>query len=109
MTLDYSYVTFLESSDRRVREEAFKAMYETFSSFKNTLAAPILRIEVSIIPDGANDVIYELVILYNDNGTPIKDVISLPMPRSRDYLSDNLAKELINNRNEKISYLIYSV
>ena len=33
------YVTFLESSNRRVREEAFKAMYETFTSFKNTLAA----------------------------------------------------------------------
>ncbi len=33
------YVSFLESSDRRVREEAFKAMYKTFGSFKNTLAA----------------------------------------------------------------------
>ena len=33
------YVSFLESSDRRVREEAFKAMYQTFKGFKNTLAA----------------------------------------------------------------------
>ena len=78
-------------------------------SFKHTPAAPILRIEVSIIPDGTNNVIYELSILYNDNGSPARDIIALPMPASRDYLSDNLAKELIKNKNEKISYLIYSV
>ncbi len=33
------YIAFLESSDRRVREEAFKAMYDTYKSFRNTLAA----------------------------------------------------------------------
>ena len=33
------YVPFLESSDRRVREEAFKAMYDTYKKFRNTLAA----------------------------------------------------------------------
>ena len=33
------YISFLESSDRRVREEAFKAMYATYKSFRNTLAA----------------------------------------------------------------------
>ena len=33
------YVSFLESSDRTVRKEAFQAMYETYNSFKNTLAA----------------------------------------------------------------------
>jgi len=33
------YVPFLESSDRAVRERAFKAMYDTFASYKNTLAA----------------------------------------------------------------------
>lgn len=33
------YISFLESSDRRVREEAFKAMYDTYKSFRNTLAA----------------------------------------------------------------------
>ena len=33
------YISFLESSDRRVREEAFKAMYSTYKSFRNTLAA----------------------------------------------------------------------
>ncbi len=33
------YVTFLESSDRRVREEAFKALYSAYLSQKNTLAA----------------------------------------------------------------------
>ncbi len=33
------YSRFLESSDRRVREEAFKAMYATYKSYRNTLAA----------------------------------------------------------------------
>ena len=33
------YISFLESSDRRVREEAFKAMYATYKSFRNTLGA----------------------------------------------------------------------
>ena len=33
------YVLFLESADRRVREEAFKAMYKTYYGFRNTLAA----------------------------------------------------------------------
>lgn len=33
------YVQLLESSNRRVREDAFKALYNTYSSFKNTLAA----------------------------------------------------------------------
>lgn len=33
------YVPFLESADRRVREDAFHAMYSTFGSYRNTLAA----------------------------------------------------------------------
>ena len=33
------YIPFLESQDRRVREEAFHAMYSTYESYKNTLAA----------------------------------------------------------------------
>ncbi len=33
------YIPFLESRDRRVREEAFHAMYSTYESYKNTLAA----------------------------------------------------------------------
>lgn len=33
------YISFLESSDRRVRKEAFQAMYATYKSFRNTLGA----------------------------------------------------------------------
>ena len=33
------YVSFLESSDRRVRREAFQKVYETYGAFRNTLAA----------------------------------------------------------------------
>lgn len=33
------FISLMESSDRRVRMEAFKGVYETYGSFKNTLAA----------------------------------------------------------------------
>lgn len=35
------YSTFLESKDRRVREDAFKAVYETYGEFQNTFAATL--------------------------------------------------------------------
>ncbi|MFN7253135.1 MAG: oligoendopeptidase F [Anaerobacillus sp.] len=35
------YIRFLESSDPRVREDAFKAVYETYGKFKNTLASTL--------------------------------------------------------------------
>ncbi|CRZ33773.1 oligopeptidase F [Herbinix hemicellulosilytica] len=33
------YIRLMESNDRRVRQDAFKAVYETYGNFKNTLAA----------------------------------------------------------------------
>lgn len=35
------YIRFLESRNRRVRQDAFKAMYDTFKKQKNTLAATL--------------------------------------------------------------------
>ncbi|WP_347550708.1 oligoendopeptidase F [Pseudalkalibacillus hwajinpoensis] len=35
------YIRFLESSDRRVRKDAFKAVYETYEKFKNTFASTL--------------------------------------------------------------------
>lgn len=35
------YIRFLESSDRRVREDAFKGVYETYGKFKNTFSSTI--------------------------------------------------------------------
>ncbi|QDP39796.1 oligoendopeptidase F [Radiobacillus deserti] len=35
------YLGFLESDDRRVREDAFKAMYDTFGNFKNTFSSTL--------------------------------------------------------------------
>ncbi|MBJ6359828.1 oligoendopeptidase F [Paenibacillus sp. GCM10012307] len=35
------YIQFLESKDREVRKNAFKAMYETYGNMKNTLAATL--------------------------------------------------------------------
>ncbi|UQZ37642.1 oligoendopeptidase F [Paenibacillus sp. PK3_47] len=36
-----SYIQFLESTDREVRKNAFKAVYETYSKQKNTIAATL--------------------------------------------------------------------
>lgn len=35
------YLGFMESPDRKVREKAFKAMYETYGQFKNTFASTL--------------------------------------------------------------------
>lgn len=35
------FIRFLESSDRRVRRDAFKAVYETYGKFKNTFASTL--------------------------------------------------------------------
>lgn len=35
------YIQFMESPDRRVRQEAFKAMYDTYGKQKNTIAATL--------------------------------------------------------------------
>lgn len=35
------YSRFLESEDRRVREDAFKAMYDTYGKFRNTFASTL--------------------------------------------------------------------
>ncbi|MER2260665.1 MAG: oligoendopeptidase F [Psychrobacillus sp.] len=35
------YSRFLESGDRRVREDAFKAMYDTYGKFRNTFASTL--------------------------------------------------------------------
>lgn len=35
------YIRFLESSDRRVREDAFKAVYETYGKYKNTFGSTL--------------------------------------------------------------------
>lgn len=35
------YIGFVKSKDRKVRKNAFKAMYETFGSFKNTFATTL--------------------------------------------------------------------
>ncbi|KMY53225.1 oligopeptidase PepB [Bacillus sp. FJAT-27231] len=35
------YIQFLESGDRRVREEAFKAVYKTYGDFRNTFASTL--------------------------------------------------------------------
>lgn len=37
-----NYITFLESTDRSVREAAFKAVYATYGQFKNTFASTLV-------------------------------------------------------------------
>ncbi len=35
---DASYITYMQSSDRRVRQSAFRTLYKTYGQFKNTFA-----------------------------------------------------------------------
>lgn len=35
------YITFMESKERRVRKDAFKAMFDTYGKYKNTFAATL--------------------------------------------------------------------
>lgn len=38
---DVNYLEFIKSKDRRVREEAFKALFNTYKKYKNTLSASL--------------------------------------------------------------------
>ena len=73
------YITFLIDKDRRVRQDAFNALHDTYGSFKNTLAATIVghvklqnfiaqtrsfpsALEASLHPDHVPATLYESLI-----------------------------------------------
>lgn len=73
------YTKFLESQDRRVRKDAFTALYETYGKYKNTLAATLTgnikankfyssvakyksSLEASLDADNISQVVYDNLI-----------------------------------------------
>lgn len=94
------YIQFLESKDRSVRENAFKAMYATYSKHKNTIAATLnANINKNIFYTRTRK--YPSVLemaLYGDNiptevYTNLIDTIHKHLPLMHRYL--NLRKKLL--------------
>lgn len=89
------YIQFLTSNDRRVRKEAYEAMYNTFGQYKNTLATTFSHrikgnifyskarnydssLEMALYPDNIPTVVYENVVnTINDNLAPLHRYVRL--------------------------------
>lgn len=89
------FIQFLTSNDRRVRKEAYEAMYNTFGQYQNTLASTFSHrikgnifyskarnydssLEMALYPDNIPTVVYENVInTINDNLAPLHRYVSL--------------------------------
>ncbi len=83
-----SFLRFLESSDRRVRRDAFCAIYDTYDSVKNTLAATLdghvrkhiftararnfdSALEASLQHDQVEPTLYRSLVTAIDKGLPV--------------------------------------
>ncbi len=89
------YIQFLTSSDRRVRREAYEAMYNTFGQYKNTLATILSTrvkgtifyskarnynsaLEMALHPDNIPTSVYENVVnTINNNLAPLHRYVSI--------------------------------
>ena len=66
------FIRFLESSDRRVREEAFKGVYEVYEGFKNTLAATFSsNVKQELFFSGARNYGSNLEMALDDVNVPV--------------------------------------
>lgn len=89
------YIQFLTSTDRRVRKDAYEAMYNTFGQYKNTLASTLSTrikgnifyskaknynssLEMALYPDNIPTSVYENVVnTINDNLAPLHRYVTL--------------------------------
>lgn len=89
------FIQFLTSTDRRVRKEAYEAMYKTFSQYKNTLASTFTHrikgnifyskarnyassLDMVLYPDNIPTVVYENVVnTINENLEPLHRYVRL--------------------------------
>ncbi|MGI5912729.1 MAG: oligoendopeptidase F [Syntrophomonadaceae bacterium] len=84
-----SYGRYMESSNRRVRQEAFKALYNSYGKFKNTLA--------SCLAAGVKkDIFYSRVRKYSN---------SLEAALDQDNISTNVYEQLIISVHNKLDYM----
>lgn len=83
------YIKFLESTDRRVRRDAFKALYSSYTAMKNTLAA-------SLSSEIKGNKFYASVRKYDS---------SLSASLDKDNISTDVYDNLINTVNKSLPLL----
>jgi oligoendopeptidase F len=95
------YSKFIESKDRRVREDAFKALYSTYSKFRNTLGATLdASVKADIFYAKTRHFDSALQASLDDDNIPIAvydrliDVVHSKLPVLHRYL--RLRKKLLN-------------
>jgi oligoendopeptidase F len=87
------FIPLMESKDRRVRKEAFKGLYDTYSKYKNTFAS-ILSTNIK------KDVFYSKVRKYNSSLEAALDVNNIPT-----QVYDNLIKAVHENLDSMYKYV----
>lgn len=83
------YVQFLESHDRRVRKDAFNALYDTYKKFKNTIAA-------SLSAQVKKDIFYADVRKYDS---------ALQASLDQDNITEDVYNNLIETVNNNLDQL----
>lgn len=83
------YGRYMESSDRRVRQEAFTALYSTYGKFKNTLAS-------TLASSVKRDIFYARARKYPS---------VLEAALDQDNISPKVYEQLINTVHDKLDYM----
>jgi oligoendopeptidase F len=83
------YGRYMESSDRRVRREAFTGLYSSYSRFKNTLAS-------TLASSVKRDIFYARVRKYPS---------ALEAALDQDNVSTDVYEQLINTVHDKLDYM----
>ncbi len=83
------YGRYMESSDRRVRQEAFTAFYNTYGKFKNTLAS-------TLASSVKRDIFYTRARKYSS---------ALEAALDQDNISPEVYEQLINTVHGKLDYM----
>jgi len=83
------YGRFMESSNRRVRQEAFKALYSSYGKFKNTLAS-------SLTASVKKDIFYAWVRKYPG---------ALEAALDQDNIKIDVYEQLIKSVHDKLDYM----
>ncbi|EOD01803.1 oligoendopeptidase F [Caldisalinibacter kiritimatiensis] len=87
------FIPLMESKDRRVRREAFKGLYDTYTKYKNTFAS-ILSTNIK------KDVFYAKVRKYNSSLEAALDANKIPTE-----VYDNLIKAVHDNLDSMYKYM----
>jgi len=87
------FIPLMENKDRRVREDAFKALYETYGNYKNTFAS-ILNTNIK------KNIFYSKVRKYNSSLEAALDEDNIPIK-----VYDNLLESVNDNLDKMHKYI----